>query len=538
MASKLTLYTLLFFFPFLANSQNISDDFEGNGNISNWQGDNCVIKTDFQNPYKTGLNNSSKVLEYKDNGGQYANVRFDLTKNLDLSKESIFSIKIYIPSNSISGLQANQVSLKLQNGKIAEPWSNQTEIIKPVLLDQWQTITFDFAKDNYININGGSLPPVQRKDFNRVVIQINGENNKDSVVAYLDDFEYKKTAVPASIYTKLVWADEFETNGAVNSANWHHQTELPSGGSWFNGEIQHYTNRIENSVVENGLLKVIAKKETFTDQNVTKDYTSARLNSKFAFKYGRVEFRAKLPAGVGTWPAVWMLGKNIDENGGYWDNMGFGNTPWPKCGEIDIMEHWGYNQNFVQSALHTPSSSGNTVNLGGQTIPTASTAFHNYSFEWTPTKMIFSVDSNIHYTYEPSVRNADTWPFDAEQYFLINFAIQSSISNSFSQDALELDYIRVYQENTTSSFSQDYKKGTVLYPNPVNDHIAFNIESTTENNIPVQIFGMDGKLVLSNTYNVNEDLVYINELQTLDKGIYILTYTSDNKSYRSRFIKN
>jgi beta-glucanase (GH16 family) len=538
MASKLTLYTLLFFFPFLANSQNISDDFEGNGNISNWQGDNCVIKTGFQNPFPTSSNNSSKVLEYKDNGGQYANVRFDLTKNLDLSKESIFSIKIYIPSNSISGLQANQVSLKLQNGKIAEPWSNQTEIIKPVLLDQWQTITFDFAKDNYININGGSLPPVQRKDFNRVVIQINGENNKDSVVAYLDDFEYKKTAVPASIYTKLVWADEFETNGAVNSANWHHQTELPSGGSWFNGEIQHYTNRIENSIVENGLLKVIAKKETYTDQSVTKDYTSARLNSKFAFKYGRVEFRAKLPAGVGTWPAVWMLGKNIDENGGYWDNMGFGNTPWPKCGEIDIMEHWGYNQNFVQSALHTPSSSGNTVNLGGQTIPTASTAFHNYSFEWTPTKMIFSVDSNIHYTYEPSVRNADTWPFDAEQYFLINFAIQSSISNSFSQDALELDYIRVYQENTTSSFSQDYKKGTVLYPNPVNDHIAFNIESTTENNIPVQIFGMDGKMVLSNTYNVNEDLVYINELQTLDKGIYILTYTSDNKSYRSRFIKN
>lgn len=230
MLNKSLIYSLLLISPFWANSQTIEDDFEGNGNIGNWQGDNCLIKIGFQNPFKTSTNSSDKVLEYKDNGGLYANVRFDLAKNLDLSKESIFSLKIYIPSSTISGNQLNQVSLKLQDGKIAEPWSTQSEIIKPLLLDQWQTISFDFAKDKFININGGSLLPVQRKDFNRVVIQINGENNRDSVVAYLDDFEHKRTLVAGSIYTKLVWADEFDTNGPINSSNWFHQTQLPTSG--------------------------------------------------------------------------------------------------------------------------------------------------------------------------------------------------------------------------------------------------------------------------------------------------------------------
>jgi beta-glucanase (GH16 family) len=538
MHQKFLLYVLLLASPFCATSQTLKDDFEGNGNISNWQGDNCLIKTDLPNPFKTGENSSNKVMEYRDNGGQYANVRLDLTKNLDLSKDNKFLLKIYIPSNGLSGNQPNQVSLKLQDGKIAEPWSTQTEIIKPLLLDQWQTITFDFVKDKYINLNAGSLPPVQRKDFNRVLFQINGENNIDSVLAYFDDFEYNRAVLPGSIYTTLVWADEFNTDGAVNSNNWFHQTQLPAHGSWFNGEIQHYTNRTENSVASGGILKITAKKEAFTDQSVTKQYTSARLNSKFAFKYGRVEFRAKLPSGVGTWPAVWMLGKNVDENGAYWDNMGFGNTAWPACGEIDIMEHWGHNQNFVQSAIHTPSSFGNTVNLGGQTIPTASSDFHVYSLEWTPTKLVFSVDSNIHYTYEPLLRDASTWPFDAEQYLLINFAIQSNIDASFTQSALELDYIRVYQEKNTTSISAANPKNALIYPNPVNKYLSINIGNTSESVIPVQIYGVDGKLVKSNSYSVEDNAVYIDDLEVLKQGIYFLTYTSGNQNFRSKFIKN
>lgn len=242
----------------------------------------------------------------------------------------------------------------------------------------------------------------------------------------------------------LVWSDEFDGTGAINATKWHQQTVLPDGGSWYNGEIQHYTNRQINSFVNNGALNIVAKKEIFTDQGQTKQYTSARLNSKFAFKYGRVEVRAKLPAGSGTWPAIWMLGKNIIEPGAFWSST-YGTSLWPNCGEIDVMEHWGTNQNYVQSALHTPSSYGGTVNLGGQVVATASSQFHVYTLLWTPEKMVFSVDGIVHYTYNPSVKNASTWPFDAEQYVLLNVALQSSLSQSFTDCAMEVDYVRVYQ---------------------------------------------------------------------------------------------
>jgi len=241
------------------------------------------------------------------------------------------------------------------------------------------------------------------------------------------------------------------TAKAINSNNWFHQTRLPNGWGWFNNEQQHYTNRIENSYVSNGSLKIVAIQESFTDQGHTKEFTSARLNSKFAFKYGRVEIRAKLPTGPGTWPAIWTLGKNITENGGYWQTQGFGTTGWPACGEIDIMEHWGNNQNYVQSAMHTPSSHGGTINHGGQYISTASTQFHVYEMDWNSDRIIFSVNGNEHYRYAPTVKNSDTWPYDAEQYLLLNVAIQDNISRNFSQSAMEIDYIRIYSENAGST---------------------------------------------------------------------------------------
>ena len=240
---------------------------------------------------------------------------------------------------------------------------------------------------------------------------------------------------------------------AINSEKWFHQTLLPDGNSWYNGEIQHYTNRIENSYVSDGTLKIVAIRESFDDQGQTKQFTSARLNSKHAFKYGRVDVRAKLPQGVGTWPAIWTLGKNINENGGYWQIQGNGTVGWPACGEIDIMEHWGRDQNMVSSALHTPSSFGGTFNKGQQYIDTASTEFHVYSLDWNADRMIFSVDGVEHYTYAPNDKNSATWPFDAEQYLLLNFAIEPSIANSFNEGEMEVDYVRVYAPNAGSSAS-------------------------------------------------------------------------------------
>lgn len=255
------------------------------------------------------------------------------------------------------------------------------------------------------------------------------------------------------IYNDLVWSDEFSTNGAINSTKWHHQTQIPAGGSWYNGEVQHYTNQLSNSFVENGVLKIVARKETFTDQGVTKQYTSARLNSKFAFTYGRVDIRAKIPTHQGTWPALWLLGKNIIEPGGYFSAT-HGTTPWPACGEIDIMEHGitpSQPAGFIQSAIHTPSSFGNTVNHGGTIANNLGTDFHVYSMNWSPNQITFLLDGVAFYTYNPPVKNAATWPFNADQYLLLNIAmggVAGNIPGNFTQATMEIDYVRVYQNTT------------------------------------------------------------------------------------------
>lgn len=253
------------------------------------------------------------------------------------------------------------------------------------------------------------------------------------------------------VYSDLVWSDEFETNGAVSVEKWFHQTQLPASGSWYNNEVQHYTNRIENSIVGSGILKIVAKRENYTNQGVNKQFTSARLNSKFAFRYGRVDVRAKVPVDQGTWPAIWLLGKNINEDGAYFDLQGFGTTPWPACGEIDIMEHGIFPskpQDFIQSALHTPSSSGNTVNHGGILASDLQNNYHIYSMNWSPYKISFLLDGVIFYTYDPAVKDAATWPFDKEQYLLLNVAmggIAGAIPSSFTQASMDIDYVRVYQ---------------------------------------------------------------------------------------------
>jgi beta-glucanase (GH16 family) len=537
-SSIFRLIFLLFFLISFTNetqAQNISDDFEGNGNVGMWVPDATQINIRFANPFKSGMNSSNNVLRYEDNGGTYSNVRFDLPQNFDLSEHSKFSIKIYVPSNTITGNQPNQVSLKLQDGRLAEPWSTQTEIIKPIVLDQWQIINFDFDNDLYINLNAGSPIPKVRTDLNRVLIQLNGENNDSKVVAFIDDFLYEK---PISTTTyNLVWADEFNGYGAIDTNKWFHQTELPISGSWYNGEIQHYTNRAENSARINGVLNVIAKKENFSDQGFTKNYTSARLNSKYAFKYGKVEYRAKLPVGVGTWPAVWLLGKNIQENGAYWDNLGFGTLPWPACGEIDMLEHWGSNQNFVQSAIHTPSSYGNTVNKGGKVLSTASTAFHVYGMEWTDEKISFSVDSIVFYTYNPAVKDANTWPFDADHYFIINFAIQGNIASNFIQDALEIDYIRVYQKQTAVGFTSITNADVRIYPNPFTDKLTLNVPNTFQKNLYINIYSIDGKLLVSNNCYIKNNTIELGNLEYLEKGIYIISYELDGVQYQQRVIK-
>lgn len=235
-------------------------------------------------------------------------------------------------------------------------------------------------------------------------------------------------------YTNLVWSDEFDTDGSPDASNWAYDIGTGNNG-WGNGEVQYYTDRTDNVSVTGGVLKITAKKENYQGSS----YTSSRLKTQglYDFTYGRVDVKAKLPEGSGTWPAIWMLGADFESAG------------WPACGEIDIMEGIGNNPGHVQSAIHTPSSYGSTVNMKSTTVSDASSAFHVYSVNWSEDKISFLIDGEIYYTYEPDTKNADTWPFDAPQFLLLNVAMGGSLGGnidaSFTESSMEIDYVRVYQ---------------------------------------------------------------------------------------------
>lgn len=299
------------------------------------------------------------------------------------------------------------------------------------------TVIFNFSADNAtsykINFGNGDTTETSSNAVSYTYTGAGITNYNVYVSAYkADKFISKNITITIKVNTGLIFSDEFDTPGSPNTNKWTY--DLGAGG-WGNGESQYYTNRTDNVVIANGILKIIARKESYLGA----EYTSTRMKTqgKFDFKYGKVEVRAKLPQGGGTWPAIWMLGSSITTAG------------WPACGEVDIMEHAGNRQGIVQSAMHTPSSYGNTSNVGSQTLADVSTAFHVYAVEWTSEKMVFSVDGVAHYTYNPATKNSSTWPFNANQFLILNVAMGGAfggaIDPAFTESSMEIDYVRVYQ---------------------------------------------------------------------------------------------
>lgn len=229
-------------------------------------------------------------------------------------------------------------------------------------------------------------------------------------------------------YDTLVWSDEFDVDGAPNPDNW--TMELGNGDSgWGNNEAQYYL--AENAVVEGGMLKITAKAENSNGF----DYTSARMKTEglYDFTYGKVEIRAKLPTGAGTWPALWMLGSDYATNS------------WPGCGEIDIMEHVGNDQNTIHGTLHYPGNSGGNANTGSTTVAGVSDEFHVYSVIWSPTKIRFFVDDVEFHSYD----NVSSSPFNSDFFIILNVAMGGNfggeIDPGFTQSTMEVDYVKVYQ---------------------------------------------------------------------------------------------
>ena len=248
------------------------------------------------------------------------------------------------------------------------------------------------------------------------------------------DFEYDYDALTYN----LVWGDEFDGT-ELDEDKWVYEVNGSGGG---NNELQYYTR--DNTVVEDGILKIIARNEEY----LGRDYTSSRITSKGygEFKYGIIEIRSKQPVGTGTWSANWMM-PAVSKYGG-----------WPNSGEIDIMEFVGYDPGLVHATVHTDlynhpdnTQKGSSLSKDNDYV----NEFHTFKLEWLPDKMTFYVDDVSYFTYKPSrysnCPDQKSWPFDNEFFIILNVAIgggwggANGVDDSIFPTTMEVDFVRVYQ---------------------------------------------------------------------------------------------
>ncbi|GAB5400812.1 MAG: hypothetical protein Aureis2KO_23970 [Aureisphaera sp.] len=231
---------------------------------------------------------------------------------------------------------------------------------------------------------------------------------------------------------ELLFEDQFEGN-SLNEEIWNYELGdgCPNLCGWGNNERQVYNKK--NLRLENGFLKISA---TYQDSI----YNSSRITTKdkLEFQYGTVEVRAQLPQGHGLWPAIWMLGNDIDTNN------------WPKCGEIDIMEYVGREPGVIYTSLHTPASFGNTINSQKTELPGVEVGFHTYKINWTVEAIDFYIDDAHVYHFSPQEKNDETWPYDKPFYMLMNMAIGGNfggpeVDDSIFPQEFVIDYIKIYK---------------------------------------------------------------------------------------------
>ncbi len=236
----------------------------------------------------------------------------------------------------------------------------------------------------------------------------------------------------------LVWSEEFAVDGLPDPATWSYETGLIR-----NQEAQYYTaGRPENARVENGCLVIEARKEDYADAH----YTSASVNTlgKREFFRGKLEVRAKIPTGRGSWPAIWMMGTNITTVG------------WPECGEIDVMENVGYEPDTIYATVHTPGSVNDPgkVERGGHIdIPFPFDDFHVYAVEWQDDVLDFYCDGTKYFTYQKNASYSSYWRFDRPFYLLLNLAIGGTwggaqgIDDTIFPLTYSIDYVRYYERD-------------------------------------------------------------------------------------------
>ena len=238
---------------------------------------------------------------------------------------------------------------------------------------------------------------------------------------------------------RLVWFDEFDLDGLPDTQRWGYDTERNPFG-WYNGELQYYAAaRYENTLVSDGRLRITARRESLAGAADWggQRYTSARLitRGKGDWTTGFVSVRARLPCGLGTWPAIWMLASQGD---------------WPAAGELDILEQVGKDPDHVFSTVHTTSGSGGNGKGGGTRLNDVCRAFHDYQMHWTPSEIRFGIDGRHHFTYPNLGQGKAQWPFDSPQFLILNIAIGGDlggpVDDAIFPVTMEVDSVKVWQK--------------------------------------------------------------------------------------------
>ena len=318
---------------------------------------------------------------------------------------------------------------------------------------------------------------------------------------------------------QLVWEDDFNGN-SIDQSKWVH--DIGTGSQygltgWGNSEKQYY--QPQNTTLVNGIAKIEVKQESngiVDSWGNSSYYSSSKITTKgkFDFRYGKVEARIKTLDGQGFWPAFWMLPNN---------------GSWPCDGEIDIMEQWGnpYLTNQTSGAAHIGtcpySSSAHFYETSSSYISTGSYAdnFHTYSVIWKEDTITWYVDETELFSLNPSsywsIPSQSAWPFNAnEWYLMINLAITQAgpNSNTVFPNQMEIDYVRVYQENLTNSINIDNKNKYTVFPNPANDVLTIQGKNVSS----IKIFNIYGNIVLYKNVNDNKTV----DVSILNKGMYLV----------------
>ncbi len=405
------------------------------------------------NPETNNENQSSKVIKVTEPSGiqSWAGFYFVLEEKLIFpeGKEAI-SIQFYSPG------PGHTVLLKLEDELPNDNPGKKTtgDLFAETIGTGWETLVFNIpeleGRNNVYNtitlILGHNISNSVEVNYYFDTIKFSLRSNVLVDISNIDQSE------EVTIYDnyQLVWNDEFNYNGAPIEEKWHLQYIPLIDSGWQNNEEQHYTTRLDNSFVSDGTLKIVAKREIFEYEGINKSFTSARLNSKFNFKYGRIDVRAKLPSSKGTWPAIWTMGTNIGEIGNYYGTS-LGNVGWPECGEIDIMEQNGSNKQILYGTFHWADAGGQAASYGltkdisSLNISDVTSNFHLYSLLWSSVSIKVYVDNLL----IAELANTSEVPFDNPHYLLLNIAmggtLGGNIPGDFDQDIMEIDYVRFYK---------------------------------------------------------------------------------------------